>query len=155
MGTIKIKMPRIERKYVYILLAIAGAFILVVLVWFIRQERLPGYNTEPTFKPSYIEPGGQTSEFFTGIVEKTELSIRGPKMTVRMDLNNSDRTFFVAKNAIIWLGMEIGEDSITGDEEVLFKDLKVGWRVAVFIGKANEARRINVLKRTNGEESEQ
>jgi hypothetical protein len=155
MGALKIKdiniknfkMPEVERKYLYAAGAISGILILVLLIWFISLERLPGYNIEPTLKGSYIEPGGVNSEYFTGFVKQTEISIKGPKMTVTMDINNSDRTFFVPYNAPVWLGLIIGDDSVTGNEKIKFTDLKKGWRVAVFIGPANNARRVNVIKR--------
>lgn len=153
MGALKLndlknfKMPAINRKYLYAAGAIAGVIVLVFLVWFARLERLSGYNLQPTLKGSYVEPGGATSEYFTGIIKSTEISIKGPKMTVTMDINNSDRTFFVPYNAPVWLGLILGDKSITGDQKIAFTDLQKGWRVAVFVGPANDARRINVLNR--------
>lgn len=153
MGALKLtgiknfKMPEINRKYLYAAGAIIGVIVLAFLFWFIRLERLSGYNIEPTLKGSFVEPGGATSEYFTGIIKGTEISIKGPKMTVTMDINNSDRTFFVPYNAPVWLGMIIGDKGITGDQKIAFTDLKKGWRVAVFIGPANDARRVNVLNR--------
>ncbi|MFA5867590.1 MAG: hypothetical protein WC891_06500 [Actinomycetota bacterium] len=152
MGRLKLGRIAIDYKYLYIAAGLAGAVILGLFVWFVNQERLPGYNTDPTLKLSYVEPGGETSEYITGLITMLEISIKGPKMTVKMDVNQSDRTFYVPSDAPVWLGLTIGAKDITGRERIAFTDLKKGWRVAAFIGPQNKARRLNVLKRVNSEQ---
>jgi hypothetical protein len=150
-GRLKLGRMNIEYKYVYIAAAAAGVILVALLTWYLTSERLPGYNTDPVFKQSYVEPDGKTSEYLTGIITMTEMSIIGPKMTVKMDVNNSDRTFYVPVRAPIWLGLVIGNKDITGREKIAFKDLKKGWRVAVFIDPRNRATRINVIERSNAQ----
>ena len=152
MGRVRFGKITIDKKFLYIAAALAGAVLLGFLIWFFNQERLPGYNTDPALKQSYVEPNGQTSEYFTGIITMTEISIKGPKMTVKMDVNNSDRTFFVPYDAPVWLGLTVGDKGITGTENIAFTDLKKGWRVAAYIGPQNKAKRLNVLKRTDAED---
>ncbi len=149
MGRLRLGRLAIDYRYLYIAAGLAAAVLLGLAVWFLNQERLPGYNIDPTLKLSYIEPGGQTSEYITGLITMTEISIKGPKMTVEMDVNRSDRTFFVPSDAPVWLGLRIGDKDISGLEKIAFTDLKKGWRVAAFIGPQNKARRVNVLKRTD------
>jgi hypothetical protein len=148
-GRLRVGKYSVDYKIIYIAVAVVGVLVLGILFWYIFQERLPGYNTDPTLKISYVEPGGQTSEYITGLITMTEISIKGPKMTVKMDANNSDRTFFVPYDAPVWLGLIVGSKDITGQEKIVFTDLKKGWRVAAFIGPQNKAKRINVLKRTD------
>ncbi len=151
MGRLRLGRIAIEHRYLYIAAGLAGAVIAGLLIWFLSQERLPGYNTGPTLRLSYVEPGGETSEYITGEITMLEISIKGPKMTVKMDVNQSDRTFYVPSDAPVWLGLTIGAKDINGRERIAFTDLKKGWRVAAFIGPVNKARRINVLKRTDAE----
>jgi hypothetical protein len=150
-GRLKLGRMSIEYKYVYIAAAAVGVVFVSLMIWFLTAERLPGYNTDPVFKQSYVEPDGKTSEYLTGIITMMEMSIIGPKMTVKMDVNNGDRTFYVPATAPIWLGLVIGNKDITGREKIAFKDLKKGWRVAAFINTQNRAIRINVLKRANAQ----
>lgn len=126
---------------------VAVVVIIGLAVWWFSLGRLPGYNTEPTYKKSYVEPSGRTSEYFTGYIKKVELSIIGWKMTVTLDENNSERTLLIPANAPIWLGMVIGSRTISGQVRAKLPDLKAGQRVAVFIGKENKATRVNILKR--------
>ena len=127
--------------------AIAVLVIVGLAVWWFSQERLPGYNTEPTNKKSYVEPSGRTTEYFTGNIKKVELSIIGWKMTVTLDENNSERTFLIPADTPIWLGLVIGSRTISGRERAKLPDLKAGQRVAIFIGKDDKATRVNILKR--------
>ncbi|MFH1737187.1 MAG: hypothetical protein ABH838_04785 [Actinomycetota bacterium] len=126
---------------------IAALVIIGLAVWWFSLERLPGYNMEPTYKKSYVEPGGRPSEYFTGYIKKVELSIIGWKMTVTLDENNSERTFLIPGDTPIWLGLVIGSRTISGRERAKLSDLKAGQRVAVFIGKDYKATRVNILKR--------
>lgn len=136
------------RSWWFRLGAVIAALIIVGLaVWWFSLERLPGYNMEPTNKKSYVEPGGRTSEYFTGHIKKVELSIIGWKMTVTLDENNSERTFLIPADSPIWLGLVISNRTISGRERAKLSDLKAGQRVAVFIGKDNKATRINILQR--------
>lgn len=137
----------LRSKSIYIPAAIIAVAFIAAAAWWLSVERLPGYNTEPTEKSSFVEPGGKVSEYFTGTVVKSELSIIGPKLTVKIDTTKSDRTFFLPANAPIWFGMIFGDKEITGETKATFADIKAGQRVAVFIGPTNKARRINILKR--------
>jgi hypothetical protein len=128
-------------------LGVLAAALLIAGVWWFGIERLPGYNTDPALTTSYIEPGGATSTYATGIVVSTELSIKGPKMTIASDVTQQQITFFVPETAPVWLGLIIGDKTITGRERVTFADIKKGQRVAIYIGPVNQARRVNILKR--------
>lgn len=147
MGRLRLGWVTIDNKYLYIAAWLAGAVLLGFLIWFISQERLPGYNTDPALKLSFVEPKGQTSEYFTGHITEMETSIIGRKVTVEMDVNNNARTFIVPSNAPIWLGMIIADKEISGRQRIAFQELEKGWRVAAFIGVRNRAIRINVLNR--------
>jgi hypothetical protein len=151
MGRVRIWRFSLDKKYLYIAAALAGVVLIGAVIWYFSQERLPGYNIDPVLKQSYVEPNGKTSEYVTGIITKTENSILGPKMTVKMDINNSRRTFYVAYDAPVWLGLIFGKKEITGVEKITFAELKKGWRVAAFIGTQNKAKRINVLRRPGSE----
>lgn len=147
MGRLRLGWVTIDNKYLYIAAWLAGAVLLGFLIWFISQERLPGYNTDPALKLSFVEPKGQTSEYFTGHITEMETSIIGRKVTVEMDVNNNARTFIVPSNAPIWLGMIIADKEISGRQRIAFQELEKGWRVAAFIGVRNRAIRINILSR--------
>jgi hypothetical protein len=123
------------------------AILLIFAGWWLSVERLPGYNTAPVLNLGYIEPGGAKATYATGVVVSTEISIKGPKMTIASDLTQEQLTFFVPDKAPIWLGLIIGDKNITGREQVPFAEIKKGQRVAIFIGQLNEARRVNILKR--------
>lgn len=138
---------KINHKFIYAAGAVAVFILIGTAVWYFSQERLPGYNIEPVLKQNYIEPNGQISEYFTGTVVKKEISVIGPKLTVIEDANKMGRTFVVAPNARVWLGLIIGDKDITGSEMVTIYQVKTGQRIAVFIGKQNTAGRINILKR--------
>lgn len=139
---INVKSRWFRLSAIVVVLVITG-----LAVWWFNLERLSGYNTEPAYERSYVEPGGRISEYFTGYIKKVELSIIGWKMTVTLDENNSERTFLIPGDTPIWLGLVIGSRTISGRERAKLSDLKAGQRVAVFIGKDNKATRINILKR--------
>jgi hypothetical protein len=137
----------LRSKFIYIPAAIVVVALIAAAAWWLSVEHLPGYNTEPIQKSSFVEPGGKVSEYFTGTVVKSELSIIGPKLTVKVDTTESDRTFFLASTAQVWLGLIFEDKAITGKEQVTFSDIKAGQRVAVFIGPSNTAKQIHILKR--------
>jgi len=143
-------MGRMKIDKRHLIWGAAGLAVIVLAslgIWWFGTERLPGYDMDSVYRLNYVEPGGDVAEYFNGVIKMKEYSIRGPKMTVTADLSNSDRTFFVSKNAEIWLGLDIGDSDITGKEKTDFEHLKKGQRVAVFIGDKNEATHIHILKR--------
>jgi hypothetical protein len=137
----------LRSRVIYIPAIIIALALIIAGVWWLSIERLPGYNTEPIHKMSFVEPGGLESEYFTGTVSVFDISILGPKMSVVTDVDKSNRTFFLPTYAPVWLGLVFGDKGITGQEKVTYNDIKVGQRVAVFIGPVNRARRVNILKR--------
>lgn len=124
------------------LVVVVAAGLLVV-----RQfSGLPGARMAPVDDKSYVEPNGRTGEFFTGALTNVDMSIRGPKLTVRKDASGQLRTFFLG-DAKLWLGLIEGEKDITGVEQVDASRLKVGQRLACFLGKANRATHVHILTR--------
>ncbi len=136
-----------HKGYVLAVGAAIAVLLLAAGIWWFGIERLPGYNIEPVLKNEYIEPGGEISRYATGFVISNEQSILGPKISVRSDVTQQSLTFFLPETAPVWLGLVIGNKTITGQERLTFTDIKAGQRVAVFIGPVNKARRVNILKR--------
>lgn len=136
-----------RKPYVLAAAGAALALLLGVGIWWFSIERLPGYNVSPVLKNEFVEPGGAVSRYVTGTVISTEISILGPKLSVRSDATQQLVTFYLPENAPVWLGMITGDKAITGNEKLTFADIKVGQRIAVFIGPVNKARRVNILKR--------
>jgi len=138
----------VNKKKIWVLMIAGILFVaLIGLIVWIGQERLSGYNTEVTDEHIYREPTGIYTEYFTGTIVKTEWSLIGPKITVKKESSGQDRTFYLSRDALIWLGLIIDDQGIKGDEKIAFKDLKKGQRVAVFVGKGNTANHIHILVR--------
>lgn len=111
-------------------------------------EVLPGSDIPPGEELRQKQPGGGTLEYFTGTIEKIEQSIIGPKVTVKKEKTQADRTFFIAPKGEVWLGIEYSKTTILKKpRRVKISDLKEGQRVACYINKSNQAVRIHILER--------
>ena len=137
-----------------LILGVSGALAIVLiagLAWWVSIERLPGYNTEPDHRMEYVEPDGSVSEYLTGTVTNVYMSPLGPKITMRLDLDNSQRVFYLNAGTPVWVGLTIGDKTITGKETADAADITKGQRIAVFIGKSNTAKRLHILVRDTDE----
>ncbi len=138
------------KKYIKPIIAIIVIVLaLVVSIVIIRscEERLPGHDMENVDRSDYVDKEGKTVEYFTGQIVEFDKSILGPKITVKKDRNNQNRTFFLERNAEVWLGLEEVGSSIKGQEKVESSEIEVGQRVACFVNNKNKCYRIHILKR--------
>lgn len=129
-------------------LFVVVSFILIGLVVSSCGQVLPGGDIPPGEELRQKQPGDSTLEYFTGTITKVEQSIIGPKITVKKEKSEADRTFFIAPKGEVWLGIDYAKTTISGKpERAKISDLKERQRVACFINRGNQAERIHILQR--------